>query len=184
MAAFKAGVTTGRGGKGSIYMWAAGNGRSAMDNCKNKKSSQKKISTIFIGNYDGYSNNRYTIPVGAIVNNGRYSSYSEPCSALYCVVPSSGGANGGIPSTSTNNQCTSSFGGTSAASPLMAGVVALMLEANPTLTWRDVQHVIAASAVKVSPSDPEWVTNGGGFNHSHNYVSLIVCFVFFCLNKK
>lgn len=153
MKAFETGTSTGRGGRGSVYMWAAGNGRSAMDNC----------------NYDGYANNRYTIPVGAIVNHGKYSSYSEPCSALYCVVPSSGGSNGGIPSTSTQNHCTQSFGGTSAASPLMSGVVAMMLEANPALTWRDVQHVIAASALKVDDSDAEWVENGGGYHHSHNY---------------
>jgi hypothetical protein len=46
MAAFKAGVTTGRGGKGSIYMWAAGNGRSAMDNCK-KKTKKKYFCSLF-----------------------------------------------------------------------------------------------------------------------------------------
>ena len=32
--------------------------------------------------------------------------------------------------------------GTSAAAPLAAGIVALMLEAAPQLTWRDVQHVV------------------------------------------
>lgn len=151
--ALKHGVATGRNGKGTIYMWAGGNGRGAHDN----------------GNYDGYANNRYTIPVGAIVAGGKNSWYSEPCACLYCVVPSSGGSAGGITSTALNNRCTSSFGGTSAASPLMAGVVALVLEANPGLTWRDVMHVIANSAVKVDPNNADWVVNGGGFHHSHNY---------------
>merc|ERR1712000_121601 len=70
---------------------------------------------------------------------------------------------------SLNNHCTSTFGGTSAAAPIFAGVAALMLEANPNLTWRDVMHVIAASAVKVKPEDSDWITNGGGFHHNHNY---------------
>ena len=43
-------VTNGRGGKGSIYVWAGGNGRSSGDNC----------------NYDGYANSRFTIAIGAV----------------------------------------------------------------------------------------------------------------------
>lgn len=41
---------------------------------------------------------------------------------------------------------TSRFGGTSAAAPLVSGVIALMLEANPNLTWRDVQEILVRSA--------------------------------------
>lgn len=74
-AAFENAVKTGRNGKGLVYIWAAGNGRGSNDDC----------------NYDGYANHRMTIPVGAIVNGGGPAWYSEPCSALYCVVPSSGG---------------------------------------------------------------------------------------------
>jgi hypothetical protein len=44
--------------------------------------------------------------------------------------------------------CTRDFGGTSAAAPQIAGVVALMLEANPSLTWKDVQDVLIRSAEK------------------------------------
>lgn len=45
--------------------------------------------------------------------------------------------------------CTDSHSGTSAAAPLAAGMIALMLQAQPCLTWRDVQHIIAMAAVKV-----------------------------------
>jgi len=45
--------------------------------------------------------------------------------------------------------CTESHSGTSAAAPLAAGLIALMLEARPCLTWRDVQHIIVFTAVKV-----------------------------------
>ena len=41
---------------------------------------------------------------------------------------------------------TSGFGGTSAATPTTAGVVALMLDANENLGWRDVQNILAQSA--------------------------------------
>lgn len=153
MRAFKQGVEQGRGGKGVVYIWAAGNGRAARDNCNN----------------DGYSNNRYTLPVGSIVSGGTAAYYSEPCAALYCVVPSSGGRSGGVSTISVSQRCISSFGGTSAAAPQMAGVVALLLEARPDLTWRDVQHVIAKSAIRNDPSHPDWVVNGGGYHHNHNY---------------
>lgn len=151
--AFKTGAETGRGGKGAIYVWAAGNGRGARDNC----------------NYDGYANGRYTIPVAAIVAGGSASYYSEPCAATFCATPSSGGSNGGISTIALRGACSSSFGGTSAAAPIMAGVIALMLEANANLTWRDVQHVIASSALRSGLASAGWATNGGGFAHHHDF---------------
>lgn len=153
MSAFEQGVRTGRQGKGTIYVWAAGNGRSARDNC----------------NYDGYANNRFTIPIGAIQSTEKVAYYSEPCAKLFAVVPSSGGPSGPITTITLRNGCMRSFGGTSAAAPMFAGVVALMLEANPALTWRDVQHIVARGAIKNDASDPDWIVNGAGFNHNHNY---------------
>src|SRR5690606_34768277 len=41
---------------------------------------------------------------------------------------------------------TSRFGGTSGATPIVSGVIALMLEANPNLSWRDVQEILVRSA--------------------------------------
>ena len=43
----------------------------------------------------------------------------------------------------------SSFAGTSAAAPIVSGIVALMLEANSDLGWRDVQTILAYSARQV-----------------------------------
>ena len=50
-----------------------------------------------------------------------------------------------------NHNCeyTSTFNGTSSAAPVVSGVVALMLEANPDLSWRDVKHILARSARQV-----------------------------------
>lgn len=54
--------------------------------------------------------------------------------------------------------CTSAHSGTSAAAPLAAGVIALVLSVNPCLTWRDVQHLIILSSVPVSLSLEVWAT--------------------------
>lgn len=46
----------------------------------------------------------------------------------------------------------SSMNGTSAATPTLSGVVALMLAANPNLTWRDVREILRATARKIDPN--------------------------------
>ncbi len=59
--------------------------------------------------------------------------------------------------------------GTSAAAPSVAGALALVLEACPTLPWRDVKYLIAKHAIKVDSSNSSWVTNSAGFHHSVDY---------------
>ena len=44
-----------------------------------------------------------------------------------------------------------------------------MLEANPCMTWRDVQHIIVQSAVKNDPTDAEWSTNAAGLHVNQKY---------------
>ena len=153
-------VTGGRNGKGSIYVWAGGNGRENEDNC----------------NYDGYANSIYTIAVGAIDHLGYQSWYSEPCSALLVVAPSSG-SQLGITTTDltgyngySNGQCCSSFGGTSSAAPAVAGTIALLLQKRPDLTWRDVQHVLAKSSVMPpAASSDRSSSNEKGYVHSERF---------------
>ncbi|EAR17767.1 hypothetical protein WH7805_09564 [Synechococcus sp. WH 7805] len=152
LAALKDGVTNGRDGKGAIYTWAGGNGRNSNDN----------------SNYDGYANSRYVISVAAMTNRGRYSGYSEPGANVLVSAPSNGGTDA-ITTTSTNNSYIDNFGGTSSATPLVSGVIALMLEANPNLTWRDVQHVLVNSSDVVDASSNGWFTNGAEHDFSHDY---------------
>ena len=66
---------------------------------------------------------------------------------------------------------TNTFGGTSSAAPLVSGVAALMLHANPNLTWRDVRRILALTARKNDAGDAGWATNGDGrpINHKYGY---------------
>ena len=64
---------------------------------------------------------------------------------------------------------TAHFGGTSAAAPMVSGVVALMLEANPQMSWRDVRYVLASTALKNDPGDSGWSYNRAGLHIHHSY---------------
>jgi subtilisin family serine protease len=83
-------------------------------------------------------------------------------------------------------QYTATMNGTSAATPNVAGVVAMMLEANPDLSVRDLKHILARTAKKTDPSfsgvssndiipgstvvlEQGWVTNGAGWSFSERY---------------
>ena len=106
-------------------------------------------------------------------SNGYVGANSSKGSVAYNGFENHSGGN------AENSSCnyTSTFNGTSSAAPSVAGVVALMLEANPNLTWRDVKHIIATTADQVSPSRSytlasipqyEWETNTAGYTfHNH-----------------
>lgn len=61
------------------------------------------------------------------------------------------------------------FNGTSAATPIAAGCVALILESKAALTRRDVQHILIRTAYKNDPTDADWSTNAAGFHINHKY---------------
>lgn len=165
------GVATGRGGRGTIYTWAGGNGgRRRGDN----------------SNYEGYANFRGVMAICAVDAAGKQPAYSDPGANLWgCTTSSSGGS--GLPSVLTTDRSggegynqgsggdvpdanyTNSFGGTSSATALASGVVALVLEANPALSWRDLRQVLAETARQNDPSDSDWTINGAGYHVNHKY---------------
>ncbi|KAJ3024887.1 UNVERIFIED_CONTAM: hypothetical protein HDU68_007671 [Siphonaria sp. JEL0065] len=152
LAALKAGVETGRKGRGSIFVFASGNGGNEGDNC----------------NFDGYANSIYTVAVGAINHKGTMPSYGELCSA-HLAVTYSGGAGQGIWTTDVNGTCTGVHSGTSATAPIASGIIALMLSTNPYLGWRDIQNLIVKNCDPTDPTDPGWKRNGAGLLVSHKY---------------
>ena len=115
-AAVKDGVTNGYGGKGVVYVWAAGNGALYDDR----------------SNLDEYSSFYAVTAVCAVGHDDKRSSYSETGSNLWVCGPSSSGRAGQprIATTDNGNRYRGSFGGTSAATPIVSGVVALVREAN------------------------------------------------------
>lgn len=146
-------VQNGRGGKGSIFVFASGNGAASEDNC----------------NFDGYTNSIYSITVGAIDRKGRHPYYSEECSAQLVVTYSSGSGDAIHTTDVGTNQCSTSHGGTSAAAPLGAGVFALALSVRPDLSWRDLQYLCVDTAVVVNENDGDWQDTKIGKKYSHRY---------------
>ncbi|MDJ0719124.1 MAG: S8 family serine peptidase [Prochloraceae cyanobacterium] len=165
-------VISGRNGLGTILMKSAGN---------------KRISN-FDTNAMSWNANPHTISVAAVDQNGFVSSYSSYGASVLIsafgtpsqvVTTDRVGKEGYDPS-----DYTSSFNGTSASTPMASGVVALMLEANPNLGWRDVQEILAYSARHVGTNIGSGISgsekyawdfngadnwNGGGLHFSNDY---------------
>uniref|UniRef100_A0A8D1DMN1 Proprotein convertase subtilisin/kexin type 4 n=1 Tax=Sus scrofa TaxID=9823 RepID=A0A8D1DMN1_PIG len=152
--AFRRGVTKGRGGLGTLFIWASGNGGLHYDNC----------------NCDGYTNSIHTLSVGSTTQQGHLPWYSEACASTLTTTYSSGVATDPqIVTTDLHHRCTDKHTGTSASAPLAAGMIALALEANPFLTWRDMQHLVVRASRPAQLQAEDWRTNGVGRQVSHHY---------------
>lgn len=153
------GLAQGRGGLGSIFVFPSGNGGTIARDGGGSIISDNS-------NFDGYVNKRGQITVCAVDDNGRRPWYGEiGANVLVCAPSSNLAANGAITTTALNNRYTSTFTGTSASSPMVSGTVALMLQANPSLTWRDVQLILASTARQNSPTSAGWTQNFGLRHH-------------------
>lgn len=156
------GISLGRGGRGSIYIWASGNGGFVGDDC----------------NADGYANSLYTLTVSGSTRGGHAPEYAETCAATF-VSTYSGDADedydpeeeqvSGIVTTDTGGVCTESFRGSSVSAAMVAGVCALAIDVNPNLTWRDMQHLMVRAATPHNPLPSQWTTNGVGTRYSHYF---------------
>lgn len=152
--AIRTGVENGRGGLGSIYVFPSGNG-GTRDN----------------SNYDAYVSQFGMITVCAVGPDGRAPDYSEPGANVLVCGPS-GGAGLGITTTAAPSGYISNFAGTSASTPMVSGLAALLLAARPDLSWRDVRLILAHSARLTDPSHPDWAPGAGAapaFNHRYGF---------------
>ena len=193
-----------RAGRGALYVKAAGN---AFDLCDRTHPLNTEVGCIG-SNADPDQNLPYMINVGAFNATDVKSSYSSAGANIWVVGP--GGEDGvehpamittdqagvgvgfsqlgmgalidGHP-LNTEGDYISAFGGTSSAAPATAGAIAILLGVNPDLTWRDVKHVLAATARRIDPDSkpvraafngtpfvlqPAWLTNAAGYSF-HNW---------------
>lgn len=175
-AAILDGITTGRANKGTIYTWAAGNGYGS------------NSVAIDRSDYDGQANFWGVIAVAALSDKGVYSSYSEQgsnvlvsafggefCSTHALTTTDITGTAGSNTNATSNvsdygdTSYTKCMNGTSGATPEVSGAVALMLEANPNLTFRDVRLILATTARKNNPTQASWGLNSAGLHINDNY---------------
>ncbi|KAM4528249.1 proprotein convertase subtilisin/kexin type 5 [Odontesthes bonariensis] len=148
--ALKSGIQTGRRERGSVFVWASGNGGREGDHCS----------------CDGYSNSIYTISISGSSRQGSRPDYLERCSSTLAAAYS-GGETEELVTLGPQRSCRRAQSGTSLSSSVAAGVIALTLEANPDLTWRDVQHIIVRSSKAHRLTAPDWHVNGAGYKVSH-----------------
>ncbi|MBR0712173.1 S8 family serine peptidase [Bradyrhizobium liaoningense] len=153
-------VMYGRGGLGTSIVFASGNGRSSGDNV----------------NYHNYQNDPYAIVVAGVDPTGRVASFSTPGAALLVSAPGGAYSDDRVGSAGYNTSGDYiSISGTSYSAPAVSGVIALMLQANPNLGFRDIQDILAYSSKQTDPTSASWHVNGahdwngGGLHYSEDY---------------
>ena len=160
------GVDSGYGGKGVFYTWATGNGHLEGDNSNLDE----------LGNY-------YAVTAACSINDSDVrASFSEHGANLWICAPSGDllAENRGTVTTENYDRYVNGLAGTSISTAIVSGVAALMRQANPNLTWRDLKLILAASARKNDPTNAGWedgarkygsasATNRYHFNHEYGF---------------
>ena len=148
----------GRSGLGAIIVKAAGNGGAALS------PSGLRSDSADSANYDGYAQHPAVISVGAVDAFARPLTVSEPGAQ---VLVSAFSSQTNSPSLSTGTEVLPS--GTSSAAAMVSALSALMLEANPGLTWRDLRWILATTARPIPGYDQPGISSAQSLLRSHGY---------------
>lgn len=170
-------ATLGRQGLGVVMVRSSGNTRTGT-------TSNPGVGDA---NLDGYANDPHAITVGSVNKAGHFANYSTPGACLLVAGPGGESGAGSIFTTDPEGVNGRSFSGTmedpdladytagslgfygtSAAAPMVTGVVALILSANPQLSYRDVQHILILASRHTDLADADIRPNGVGLRVSHN----------------
>lgn len=146
-------ATAGRQGKGIVILFAAGNQARPLNGVKDGQIS-----------YQGFALHPDVLAVGASNSLDRRASYSNYGPELTLCAPSSGSPGRTVVTTDRRGAAgymlgdyTDSFGGTSSATPLAAGLAALILSVNPELTAAEVRQIMLDTADKIDPEHGQYV---------------------------
>jgi subtilisin family serine protease/subtilisin-like proprotein convertase family protein len=173
-------VTLGRQGKGVVIVRPAGN----VNIESNGDFTGRNL------NDDAFASDPRVITAGATRTDGRVASYStRGACLLVCGLSGDTPANADFLNLFTTDRTgmkgynfitfpteperadyvygSFGFGGTSASAPTIAGICALILSANPNLSYRDVQQVLIHSSRQFDKADPDLRRNGAGYWFSH-----------------
>lgn len=158
----------------SVFVKAAGNEFIRLD-------QETGICASHNANFPFENESPFLIVVGSLNADGGKASYSNAGSNIWVSAPGgedgesfgpgiistdlptcfkglskagSGSSNSFEYGHEENIKCdyTALMNGTSAATPMVSGVIALMKEANPSLKMRDIKHILANTSVKVDPN--------------------------------
>lgn len=168
-------------GKGVLHVWSAGNQRGEWGTADSNKIFELTLPE--------------TIPVAALGSDGTFSDYSSYGANVFITAPSNDFPGYGITTTDRTGpdngynknpeeadpafdtpegyNYTGTFGGTSSAAPLVAGIMALGVEANPDMDVRMAKHLLVQTSRVVDADDDSetggWVVNGAGNAFNSNY---------------
>jgi subtilisin family serine protease len=165
-AVIHAAATQGRGGKGCVVLFAAGNEDRPLDGEKNGRRS-----------HNGFAVHPDVLAVGASNSLDERSSYSNYGPELDVCAPSSGAPGRRITTTDrrgvpgyASGDYTSGFGGTSSATPLAAGLAALLISFDPSLSAARVREVMAETAERIDATDGEYGDDGHSAWYGHGRI--------------
>ncbi len=182
---FEYAATKERNGKGVVILFAAGNG--------NEDISDPKT-------LDGFAASPWVMAVGAVNASGVKTMYSDWGRDLDLVSPSCDvdledyddpfdmeKIRDGIWTTDNTGfdgyavgDYTPGFCGTSSATPLAAGIVGLLLAADPDLAREEVYEILTGTADKVSPRDAQYDENGFSLRYGHGRINALAAVTAAC----
>jgi len=162
-------ATEGRGGKGCVIVFAAGN-------------SSRDIHDPQGNSLDGFAIHPDVLSVSASTSQDTRSNYSNFGDEIDVCAPSSGAGGWGIltsdvtdvvggahhPLGYAEGDYTFEFGGTSSACPLVAGICALILSVNPDLSASEIRQIIKETARPIG--DPADYRQGHSVHFGHGCV--------------